>query len=139
MSVKTGQAQYPWISSIGFRPKQSFLNGCELLITTQQEIEEDVNHFNRLTVLLTAGADSGELSRQVVQRLAQHHLLDRDGLPDSAVSEFEALCEATRLSNPEKGSHSVYYLPAFKSYPYGVGYSNGQLENSWLGPGLGTT
>ncbi|WP_419703226.1 hypothetical protein [Promicromonospora sp. NFX87] len=132
-----GHLRYPWITSIGFRPKQSFLNDCELVVGTQQEIAADVHYFNELTLTLHNEADSGELAQALVRRLARHHL-DRGTLPDAVVAEFEVLREAERLPDPEKGSHAWYYPPAFKSYPYGVGYSDQQDENTWRGPRLGT-
>ncbi len=133
-----GHLRYPWVNSIGFRPKQSFLNDCELVLGTQQEISADVDHFNRLTLILDAAIDSGDLARTLVRRLARHHI-DRTELPGTVVAEFEALRDAERLPNPGKGDHSWYYPPAFKPYPYGVGYTDQSEENAWLGPHLGSS
>lgn len=133
-----GHLRYPWISSTGFRPKQSFLNECELIVTTQQDITEDLTHFNRLVVRFGENTDSGQLAQDLVRRLARYHL-SNGVLPDTAAARFTAFCEAERLPDPDKGDHSVYYLPAFKPYPYGVEHTSEPLENEWLGPAVRTS
>ncbi|MCE7002028.1 CHAT domain-containing protein [Kibdelosporangium philippinense] len=130
-----GHLRYPWICSVGFRPKQSFLNDCEIVIETQQEVSEGLDHFNRLTVRFDKDVDSGELASDLVRRIARHHLSVGD-LPDIVVPDFTRLLDADRLPDPDKGEYAVYYMPAFKPYPYGVGYTDDVLESTWLGPRL---
>ncbi|WP_410663473.1 hypothetical protein [Amycolatopsis sp. lyj-84] len=133
-----GHLRYPWISSVGYRPKQSVLNDCELVLSTQQDLSEDLTYFNRLVLVLSSDIDSGRLAREVVGRLARHHLA-RGGLPAAVVSEFEKLRDAEPLPDPVKGSHATYFIPAFKPYPYGVDYTDHSQESQWLGPNLGAS
>ncbi|MFD1044524.1 hypothetical protein ACFQ1S_02420 [Kibdelosporangium lantanae] len=133
-----GHLRYPWISSVGFRPKQSFLNDCELVVTTQQDMSEDLTYFNRLVLVLPTETDSGRLATELVHKLARHHLT-HGNLPARTIPEFEKLTNAERLEDPAKGSHATYAIPAFKPYPYGVDYTDTSQENQWLGPNLSTS
>ncbi|MFD7471552.1 CHAT domain-containing protein [Streptomyces sp. NPDC059837] len=133
-----GHLRYPWVNSIGFRPKQSFLNDCEVVVETQQEGTETTCTSQRLTLLFDDATDSGRLARLLVRRLASHHLAD-DTLPTSVRQDFEALREPPVLPPPRKGEHATYRSPAFKCYPYGAEYLLGQPpEGTWIGPGLPT-
>ncbi|MFB8773342.1 CHAT domain-containing protein [Streptomyces broussonetiae] len=131
-----GHIRHPWISSVAFRPKQSFLNDCELVIQCQQDTEHGTVTSYRLALLLDRATDSAELAQCLVRRLARHHL-NRGVLPNSARPPFETLCDAPRLPAPDRGDHAVYDLPAFKNYPEGVEYLlNQPVEGTWIGPGL---
>ncbi|MFD4956731.1 CHAT domain-containing protein [Streptomyces sp. NPDC058451] len=131
-----GHIRYPWINSVSYRPKQSFLNDCELVVLCQQDNGPDTTDFYRLTLLLPRETDSEDLARRLVRRLARHHLA-HSGLPATARPLFEALLDPPRLPPPDKGGHASYYLPAFKSYPEGVEYLSGQpAEGTWIGPDL---
>ncbi|MCX4856814.1 CHAT domain-containing protein [Streptomyces canus] len=133
-----GHIRHPWISSVAFRPKQSFLNDCELVIQCQQDTEHATASatYYRLTLILDRETDSGELARRLVRRLARHHL-DHGMLPNAARPLFEALRDPPRLPAPDKGDHATYALPAFKNYPEGVEYLLDQpVEGTWIGPGL---
>ncbi|MFD7865705.1 CHAT domain-containing protein [Streptomyces sp. NPDC059783] len=131
-----GHIRYPWITTVSYRPKQSFLNDCELVVVCQQDNGPDEVDFYRLTLVLPPEADSGDLARRLVRRLARHHL-DHGGLPAAARPRFEALLEPPRLPDPDKGRHASYFLPAFKTYPEGVEYlGGGPAEGTWLGPDL---
>ncbi|WP_327138441.1 hypothetical protein OG585_51725 (plasmid) [Streptomyces sp. NBC_01340] len=133
-----GHLRYPWVNSIGFRPKQSFLNDCEVVVETQQEGTETTCTSHRLTLLFDDATDSGRLARLLVRRLASHHLAD-DTLPTSVRQDFEALRDPPVLPPPRKGGHATYRSPAFKCYPYGAEYLVGQPpEGTWIGPGLPT-
>ncbi|MGW0750827.1 CHAT domain-containing protein [Streptomyces sp. NPDC002587] len=131
-----GHIRYPWANSVGFRPKQSFLNDCEVVVEVQQQGADGNSTYYRLTLLFERDTDSGELARHLVRRLAAHHL-DRGMLPDSVRPEFEALRDAPPLPPPGKGEHAMYRPAAFKPYPYGAEYLLGRpVEGDWLGPGL---
>ncbi|MFG2981823.1 CHAT domain-containing protein [Streptomyces sp. NPDC048258] len=131
-----GHIRYPWANSIGFRPKQSFLNDCEMVVEVQQDGADGNDSYYQLTLLFERDTDSGELARHLVRRLAAHHL-DRGMLPDSVRAEFEALRDAPALPPPRKGEHAMYRPAAFKRYPYGAEYLLGRpVEDTWLGPGL---
>ncbi|WP_405677153.1 CHAT domain-containing protein [Streptomyces sp. NBC_00868] len=131
-----GHIRYPWANSVGFRPKQSFLNDCEMVVEIQQDGPDGNDTYYRLTLLFERDTDSGELARHLVRRLAAHHL-DRGVLPDSVRPEFEALRDAPSLPPPRKGEHAMYRPAAFKRYPYGAEYLLGRpVEDVWLGPGL---
>ncbi|MDX3214076.1 CHAT domain-containing protein [Streptomyces sp. ME02-6991-2B] len=131
-----GHIRYPWISTVAFRPKQSFLNDCELVIQCQQDTGSDSTDFYRLTLLLPRETDSGDLARHLVRRLARHHLT-HGNLPDTVRPRFEPLRDPPHLPLPAKGDHASYYLPAFKTYPEGVEYLDGRpAEGTWIGPDL---
>ncbi|MGW1225063.1 CHAT domain-containing protein [Streptomyces sp. NPDC002530] len=131
-----GHIRYPWITTVAYRPKQSFLNDCELVVVCQQDSDPDTVEFSRLTLVLPPEADSADLARRLVRRLARHHL-DHGGVPAVTRPRFEALLDPPRLPLPEKGGHASYYLPAFKNYPEGVEYLDGRpAAGTWLGPGL---
>ncbi|MEU9305315.1 CHAT domain-containing protein [Streptomyces sp. NPDC048269] len=131
-----GHIRYPWANSVGFRPKQSFLNECEVVVEIQQDGEDGNDICYRLTLQFERDTDSGELARHLVRRLAAHHL-DRGMLPDSVRPQFEALRDAPPLPPPRKGEHARYWPAAFKRYPYGAEYLLGRpVEDTWLGPGL---
>jgi hypothetical protein len=86
-----------------------------------------------LRFLLDRYDDSGELARQIVRRLAQHHL-GRGTLPATAVPGFQVLLDPPRLADPKKGDHATYWLGAFKHYPGGTEYIRGDPEGgTWLG------
>ncbi|MFE5730029.1 CHAT domain-containing protein [Streptomyces sp. NPDC056528] len=131
-----GHIRYPWMSSVAFRPKQSFLNDCELVVQCQQDTEEaGGTAYYRLTMLLDRETDSGELARRLVRRLAAHHL-GHGTLPPSTRPLFEALRDPPRLPTPGRGDHATYALPAFKSYPEGIEYLLGRpVGGTWIGPG----
>lgn len=129
-----GHIRYPWISSVAFRPRQSFLNDCELVVQCQQDTGPDSTDFYRLVLLLPRETDSEDLARRLVRRLARHHLA-HGSLPAAARPRFEALLDPPRLPPPGKGDHASYRLPAFKTYPEGVEYLGGQpAEGTWIGP-----
>ncbi|MFE0364698.1 CHAT domain-containing protein [Streptomyces griseoaurantiacus] len=131
-----GHIRYPWISAVGFRPKQSFLHDCELVVQCQQDTEgTDIGAtFYRLVLLLDREADSAGLAQHLVRRLARHHLAHAS-LPTALRPSFEALRTAPLLPTPAKGDHATYFLPAFKSYPEGAEYVLGApVEGTWLGP-----
>ncbi|THA60169.1 CHAT domain-containing protein [Streptomyces sp. A0958] len=131
-----GHIRYPWISTVAFRPKQSFLNDCELVVHCQQDTGPDTTDFYRLTLLLNRETDSEALARHLVRRLAQHHVSNGE-LPSIARPLFEALRDPPHLPAPDKGAHATYGLPAFKTYPEGVEYVSGQpVEGTWIGPAL---
>jgi hypothetical protein len=86
-----------------------------------------------LRFLLDRHDDSGELARQIVRRLAQHHL-GRGTLPAMAVPNFQVLLDPPRLADPKKGDHATYSLGAFKHDPGGTEYIRGDPEGGiWLG------
>ncbi|MEU5156155.1 CHAT domain-containing protein [Glycomyces sp. NPDC021274] len=133
-----GHLRYPWITSIGYRPKQSLLNDCGVVITIQQEIEEprEAQVVHELSIFFPPSFDSGGLAQELARRLSRHHLMQED-LPDSVVSDFEALSSTARLPAPPKGDYSYYYPQAFKLYPYGTEYVLGNPpEGKWRGPRL---
>lgn len=131
-----GHVRYPWVTSIGFRPKQSFLNDCEVVVETQQEGTETTFTTHRLTLRFDDATDSGRLARLLVQQLASHHLADGT-LPTSVRQGFEALRDAPVLPPPRKGKHATYRPPAFKCYPYGAEHLLGRPpEGAWIGAGL---
>jgi hypothetical protein len=129
-----GHLRYPWIHSVGYRPQQSFLNECELVVGMEQNGgSEEMPTDCTLRFLLDRHDDSGELARQIVRRLAKHHL-ERGSLPSSAVPGFQVLLDPPRLADPKKGDHATYWLGAFKHYPAGTEYVRGDPEQgTWLG------
>lgn len=134
-SRMAGQLRYPWVNSVGFRPRQSFLYDCELIVCIEQEVDgpEELPVAFTLKLLMDQQDDSGHLAQQIVQRIAQHHL-DRGLLPESAVPGFKELLDPPRLPDPPKGDHAVYPMGACKYYPYGTEYVVGSPEQgAWFG------
>ena len=131
-----GHVRYPWVNSVGYRRKQSFLNECELLIGMEQVPNGGADEMPTdctLRFLLDLQVDSGDLARQIVQRIARHHL-NRGTLPESAVLGFQALLDPPRLPTPRKGDHATYWMGAFKHYPEGTEYVVGKPEQGdWHG------
>jgi hypothetical protein len=82
--------------------------------------------------------DSGQLARELVRKVARHHLTCGN-LPDAVIPKFEMLTGVERLRNLAKDSHATYTIPAFKPYPYGVDHTNDPQESQWLGPNLSTS
>lgn len=128
-----GHLRYPWIHSVGYRPKQGFLHECELVIGMEQVQEgHELPADFTLRLLLDRRDDSGELARQIVRRLARHHL-GRGTLPEPVAAEFQILLDPPRLEDPPRGDHATYWLGAFKHYPAGAEYTCGKREQgTWL-------
>ncbi|MER7251608.1 hypothetical protein [Kribbella sp. NPDC000426] len=129
-----GHLRYPWLHSVGYRPRQGILYDCELVLGMEQLQEgREMPTDCTLRLLLDRHDDSAELAREIVRRLARHHL-GRGTLPASAVPEFQVLLDPPRLPDPTKGTHATYWLGAFKHCPTGTEYVRGQPEQGiWRG------
>ncbi|WP_405059200.1 hypothetical protein OG474_41645 [Kribbella sp. NBC_01505] len=131
---RVGHLRYPWIHSVGYRPRQSFLNECELVVGMEQpEGGAEMPIDCTLRFLLNRTDDSAELARQIVRRLAGHHLA-RGTLPPTAIPGFEQLLDPPHLPDPKKGDHATYWFGAYKHYPAGAEYIFGEPEaGTWRG------
>jgi hypothetical protein len=111
------------------------LYDCELIVCIEQQVDgpEEMPVAFTLKLLLDQQDDSAQLARQIVQRIAQHHL-DRGSLPESAVQGFKELLDPPRLPDPPNGDHAIYPMGACKYYPYGTEYVIGSPEQgNWFG------
>lgn len=133
-----GHLWFPWITEVGFRPKQSFLNDSVLEIGYQEnfKLAERGMWTHRIELDFDKHFHPGDLAQQIVRRIAAHHL--REGVPEEAKPELTSLLDAPRLDDPEKDEIASYYLPAFVAIPGGVPYipSARELTWSWLGPNI---
>lgn len=132
-----GQVRYPWITAVGFRPKQSFLNSATLQLSFQEDLPRGGTAFHRIELEFDNAFHPGALAAAIVQRVAAHQL--RHGAPEVVRADFEALLAPAPLSDPPKGELSEYYLPAFLPFPLGAAYlaDGGEgTATAWLGPKL---
>ena len=125
-------ARTKWVGHLRYR--SSFLNESELVVGMEQvEGGAEMPTDCTLRFLLDRHDDSGELAREIVRRVARHHLA-RGTLPSSAVPGFQVLLDPPRLADPKKGDHATYLLGAFKHYPAGTEYVRGEPEQgTWVG------
>lgn len=132
----TGHIRYPWISSIGWRPRQGLLYDCELVLTMQQETDPDTALWYELTLTFEAGFDSGGLAHRLAHLVGHHHLA-HGSLPPEAIPGFQSLSTAALLDSPKRGEYATYYPVAFSEYPHGVEYVRGDPpRNMWRGPAI---
>lgn len=122
---------YPWISDLGFRPKQSFLNESAIDLRYLQDYPLKARGFwwERLELTLHKSFHPGELAREIVRRLAAHHL--RHGVPEPARAATSTLLDPEMLPDPVKGSFADYQSPAYVSWPGGVPYLPNVSEVTW--------
>lgn len=134
-----GHIRYPWINSVGFRPKQSFLNTATLALGFQEDLPgRQGTAFHTVELEFDNSFHPGPLALAIVQRISQHQL--RHGAPEAARADFEAFLAPEMLPDPPKGELSEYYLPAFLPFPLGAAYvgdgNEGDVASAWLGPSL---
>lgn len=133
-----GHIRFPWITTVGFRPKQSFLNTATLSLQFQEDLPRGGGTaFHTVELEFDNAFHPGPLALAVVQRVAAHQL--RHGAPDPVRADFEALLAPAPLPDPPKGELSEYYLPAFLPFPLGAAYLGDGGEgdpSAWLGPKL---
>ncbi|HWD80909.1 MAG TPA: hypothetical protein VG497_18580 [Kribbella sp.] len=134
---RVGHLRYPWLHSVGYRPRQGLLYECELIVGMEQSQEGSEMPSNlMLRLVLDRHVDSAELAREIVHRLARHHLA-RGTLPASVVPAFQVLLDPPRLADPGKGRHATYWFGAFKHWPTGTEYILGEPEQgTWRGSRL---
>ncbi len=132
-----GHIRYPWMQSIGFRPKQSFLNDSEIVVDAIEEFDIDGfpkrhsgSFFHRFTFLLDKTYHPGELVREVARRAASY-IVNTQGV--ERTGPLEELRAAALLPDPPKGDHSTYGLPVYCAYPGGVfGLSDATGPVKWI-------
>lgn len=122
---------YPWIDEVGFRPKQSFLNDSALSFGYRQAfpLAERGSWFHRLELDFDKSFHPRETAREIVRRLAAHHLANNP--PASAVEAARALLKPEELADPPKGDFASYYPPAYVAWPGGVPYIESRDEDPW--------
>jgi hypothetical protein len=118
-----GQIRFPWMRSVEFRPKQSFLNDSEIVIDAIEGFNvDDVpsskqgTFFHRFTFLFDKNFHPGELAQEIVQRAARYIGSTQDSPRSTALDELQG---APRLPDPPKGEHSAYHLPVYCPFPQG--------------------
>jgi hypothetical protein len=132
-----GHLRFPWITSVGFRPKQSLLNECTLELKFQESMDDGDGGvwFHDVELTFEKTFDSGSLAQTIVRRMAAHHL--RLELPDVVTTDVRELLAVERLPNPAKGELSEYFSPVFVYFPYGAEYIGDDVEKAaWFGPKL---
>ncbi len=122
---------YPWIAGVGFRPKQSFLNESALSFDYRQDfpLAERGNWFHRLQLDFDKSFHPGEMAREIVRRLAAHHLAN--DLPAQAVEAARTMLNPEPLADPAKGDFACYYPPAYVAWPGGVPNIETNDEDPW--------
>ncbi len=132
-----GHIRYPWIQSIGFRPKQSFLNDSEIVVDAIEDFDIDGfpkrqsgSYFHRFTFVFDKTFHPGELAREIARRAASY-VVSTQGVDQTG--PLEELRRAVLLPDPPKGDHSTYGLPVYCAYPggvFGVGDATGPV--GWI-------
>lgn len=123
--------RYPWVSTVRYRPKQSFLNDAALNLDYAQQFPlADRGWWSeRLEFIFNKRIQPGELAQEIVRRIAIHHL--RHGVPEGAVSATRALLQSDKIADPAKGEFASYEIPAYVSWPGGVPYIQSDGETTW--------
>lgn len=139
--VAVGHLRFPWITSIGFRPKQSFLNESTLELAFQEDMtttDDGGVWFHTLELTFAKTFHPGALAQTIARRLASHHL--RHGVPEAVASDFRELLNAELLPDAKRGELSKYFCPAFVPFPYGAAYIEDGFTDEivWRGPRLST-
>lgn len=133
-----GQLRHPWIQSVQFHPKQSFLNDSELVIETVEDFDVDVfperqrGYFaHRFSFVFDKRLHPGELARAIAQRAARY-VEATQGVPSSPA--LTAMRDVAALPDPPKGEYASYDLPEYCSFPQGFyRVGDGQDAADWLG------
>ncbi len=132
-----GHIRYPWMQSIGFRPKQSFLNDSEIVVDAIEDFDVDEfphrhsgSFLHQFTFLLDKTFHPGELAREISRRSASY-IATTQGIPDSG--RLDNMRAAELLSDPAKGEHSRYNLPVYCAYPEGAyGLDGDSVRTTWI-------
>lgn len=127
----TGHLWYPWISSVHYRPKQSFLFDSTLRFVFEQNFPPTgTGHWHELVdIEFDKRFDPTEIAREIVRRVARHDLAHPTPPPGQA--ELEALLRADPQPMPEKGSFAEYEFPAYVRIPGGVPFVRSNREVDW--------
>ncbi len=132
-----GHIRYPWIRSVGYRPKQSFLNDPLIEIEFAQDlpVASMGTWYHTIELLFTKGFDPGDLSQLIATQAARHHL--KHGCPEPVRQEVEAMATAPRLAPPPKNELATYVMPVFAMYPDCVDYiGDDRPFGKWLYKGV---
>jgi len=128
-----GHLWHPWIASVGFRPKQSFLNEAAISLEFREDfpLKDRGMWFERLELLFEKTFHPGPLAQEIAHRIAAHHL--KHGAPEAARESLEELLQTGPLADPAKGEFATYYPSAYVSYPGGVPYVEWKESITWVG------
>lgn len=127
-----GHLRFPWISSIEFRPKQSFLNDALLRFEFHQEfpVAAQGGWFHTVELGFEKSFNPGPIAHAVAQLAARHHLVH--GCPEEVRQALEALATGPAVADPPKGDTAAYYLPIYADFPGGVDYiGDGTVGGEW--------
>lgn len=128
-----GHLRYPWIGSIGYRPKQSFLNEAvlELGFTQDFPVESLGAWFHYVELGFLKNVDPGPLAHLLARAVGEHHL--RHGAPDSSTAALKEFAACPPKPDPAKGDLTMYFPPAHVIYPHGVDYiGDGTTGGEWI-------
>lgn len=132
-----GQIRFPWISCVGFRPKQSFLNDAELVIKAVEDFGShgpvyrgDGQFEHTFTFVFEKSFHPGGIAQTIAQRAARY-VASVPGVPLS--QELIDLQIVGPLPDPPKGEHAEYYAKVFCSVPQGeYQLGDGHHQADWV-------
>jgi len=126
-----GHLWYPWMSGVGWRPKQSLLNEAALSFEYMEKfaLKERGWWWERIELNFDKTVDTQSLAHEIARRLAAHHLAN--SVPDAAVPELTAMLSSERLDDPLKGEFASYSPAAYVPYPGGVPYVEWKEPIAW--------
>lgn len=113
---------YPWISEVGFRPKQSFLNESAISLGFVRDFPNpaDGTWWERFEFSFEKTFHPSDLAQEITRRIAAHHL--KNDAPESATATLTTMLTPVRLPDPPKGEFSSYFPAAYVTMPGGVPY-----------------
>lgn len=135
-----GQIRFPWIASVEFRPKQSFVYESILNLSLWESFEDSSrgSWLHTIEFKFPKTYHPGLVAQRVVRRIAAHHMAH--GAPAEAAAALGALSNAPLLPDPPKGELSMYALPAFVNVPGGAAYIGDEIpEAEWILASAATT
>jgi hypothetical protein len=118
-----GHVRFPWISSVSFRPKQSFfLSDSTLQVEFSQSFPVAAlgSWHHVIEVTFDKTYHPGSLAHHIACRAARHNLTH--GGPDEAKDALHRVAEGSALADPPKGEFAAYHLPTFTDFPWGAAY-----------------
>ena len=127
-----GHLRFPWISTVSFRPKQSFLREAQLSLEFDQDFPVAAlgGWFHTVELGFDKRFSPGSLAHLVVQQVARHHL--QHGAPDDVTRALEALATVAPVPDPPNGKEARYVIPVHATYPGCVDYiGDGIVGGEW--------
>lgn len=104
-----GHIRYPWLISVGFSPKQGWLDE-EVLRLVVRDGTADPSRLLVVDLNLPKETDSGAVARAIMLRAVQYRTT-HETLTDDELAGFRQLAESPELARPQPKKFAVYAMP----------------------------